>query len=99
MPLTWYECRPMPMAPPTRITLTLNVPNVSNLPYPHGKASVGVRRDMRHVASVTKSCDELCTSGTTMESEPATYAEQVGERVPRFGQQRGRVHPQPRGAL
>lgn len=51
----------MPMAPPTRITDTANVPQVSNLAYPHGNKSSGGRRDIRHVASVTKSCGQSPT--------------------------------------
>jgi hypothetical protein len=35
--------------------LTLKVPKVSNLLYPHGNVSLGDFLDIRHVASVTKS--------------------------------------------
>jgi hypothetical protein len=59
--LTWYECNPIPRAPPTRMILTDRVPNVSNLLYPHGKVSLGCLRDIRQVANVTKSYSSATT--------------------------------------
>jgi hypothetical protein len=68
--LTWYECNPIPRAPPTRMILTDRVPKVSNLLYPHGKVSLGCLRDIRQVANVTKSCSLAMTRSR---QEKGTY--------------------------
>ena len=82
--LTWYECNPIPIAPPTRMILTLKVPKVSNLLYPQGKVSLGDFRDIRHVASVTKS---YSSAKVTRNTKP-TRSQKVRQGMPSFSKKR-----------